>query len=463
MADEGAVVPRLSFDALPPLVHGSTLPLEWSLATRHVRSKKADVWLSATTLLSVIGVASGVALLNWVIAVMTGFEDDLRDKILRAQPHILVTAPEDPEGVAAEVEQVEGVVSAAAFFSADVVLQTPGGATGVALRGLDPSRAAATDLASHLTDGYDPDHRHLVHYGEGDLETRRAVVSSLGEPYPPMGLDGAPLPETPDEPGLPGILVGAELRDYLGVRPGDRVRLVDPFHVTWGPMGAAIPKLREVRVAAVFDSGAFEEDAKRVYLTNPVTRGFLGEGGTSGVEVRVDDPDEAGAIAAAIEARLGEPHQAEDWMEQNAKLFEALALTTAVMGLVFDTVIGMAGLLLVTTLILVVLTKRREIAVLKAMGATSGTILRTFFLEGFVIGAIGTAAGTALGLAGCVFLARYQYPLDTEVYYMDQLPVVVEPLTVVMIAAGALLTCSTCTLFPAWMASRVDPVEGLRS
>ncbi len=466
---EGAPLPPdLAFDALPPVTRGSTLGTEWALAVSHLRSKKADAWLSATTLLSVVGVAAGVALLNWVIAVMTGFEDDLRAKILGARPHVVVTAGHgplpDPEAAVAAIVALDGVVAATPYSDAEVLLRSPWGGTGVAMRGLDPARAATSELAAHLTEGYDPAHRHLVRFGEGDLETRSEVLASLGEPFPAMGLDGAPLPETAGEPALPGILVGAELRDHLGVRAGDQLQLVDPFNVSAGPMGAPIPKVRPVRVAAVFDSGVFEHDAKWVYVTADLARAFQGRGhGASGVEVRVRSSSEATAVARAIEARLGAPYDAQDWTEQNAKLFEALALTKAVTGLIFDMVIAMAGLLLVCTLILVVLTKRKEIAVLKAMGATSGTILRIFFFEGFAIGAIGTATGTLLGLLGCAVLDRYRYPLDVEVYYLDTLPVVVEPLTVALIAAGALLTCSVCTLYPAWQASRVDPVEGLRS
>ena len=278
-----------------------------------------------------------------------------------------------------------------------------------------------------------------------------------------MGIDNEPLPVTEDEPELPGIVIGKELRDQLQVRPGDKIQLINPLGSGVGPMGMPTPSVRNMRVAAVFDSGMFEYDTKWTYVTNALAQDFLKLGpSATGIEIRVDDIDDVDRISADLDNALGYPHYARHWKNLNAKLFAALQLEKWVMGLLLNMIVVNAGLLIITTLIMMVITKGREIAILKAMGATPGTILRIFVMEGAAIGAIGTVLGTAFGLAGCAFLDRYQYPLETDVYYLDTLPVVVDPGAVATIAAGAFIICFLCTIYPSLRASRLDPIEALR-
>jgi len=458
---------EMRFDELPEIPEGSTLAAEWWLAWGHLKSKKSEAFLSVITLLSVVGVLAGVAMLNWVMAVMTGFEIDMRDKILGANAHVIlsryggniVDIDEALEGV----EAVDGVLAASPFLLTEMMLRSPWGSTGVIIKGVDPVRTAdVTHLLEDLTEGYDGPHQLLSVYDDGDLDIRRQVISSLVLPFPPMGLDRQAMEVTSEQPELPGIVIGSELQTALQVQPGDRVQLINPLGSGAGPMGMPTPSVRSMRVAAVFDSGMYEYDTKWTYAANTVLQDFLKVGNSaSAVEIKVHDIEDAGRVGDEIEEQLGYPYYTRNWMTLNAKLFAALSLEKWVMGLLLNMIVVNAGLLIITTLIMVVVTKGREIAILKAMGATRGTIMRVFLMEGVAIGTIGTVLGTIAGLAGCWFLDRLEYPLETDVYELDTLPVVIDPTTVATIAFGAFVICLLCTIYPALRASSLDPVEAL--
>jgi lipoprotein-releasing system permease protein len=458
----------LRFDDLPPLRPGNTLGAEWWIAWSHLRSKKSETFLSMVTILSIIGVTAGVAMLNWVISVMTGFEVDLRDKILGANAHVVVFRYNgnvvDVDEQVEKILGVEGVVAASPFVYTEMMIRSPWSSTGAIIKGIDPLRTPdVTHLLPDLTNGYDSAHQHIVEFGEGDIASRRAALNQMAELFPPMGVDNLPLPPTVDDPNLPGIIIGKELEEHLQVRPGDKVQLINPLGGGGGPMGVPSPSVRSLRIAGVFDSGMFEYDTKWTYVTNELAQDFLKIGPTAtGIEIKVDDIDDVDRISTDIDKALGYPHYARHWKDLNEKLFAALELEKFVMGLLLNMVVVNAGLLIVTTLIMVVITKGREIAILKAMGANRGTILRIFVMEGAAIGAIGTVLGTIFGLAGCWFLDRYQYKLETDVYYLDTLPVVVDPWAVATIAVGAFVICFQCTIYPARRASTLDPVEALR-
>ncbi len=469
MTDESTPEPRVvDFDRLPPVGSGSTLATEWWLAWGHLRSKKSEAWLSLVTVFSIIAVTAGVAVPNWVISVMTGFEVDLRDKILGANAHVVVFRSGgnlvDVEHLNEKLDGVDGVVASAPFVYSEMMVRSPWSHKGTVVKGVHPTRTAdVTHLLGDLTEGYSPAHDEVITYPEGDLQLRREVLASLELPYPPMGFDNEPLPASAQEPELPGILIGKQLREHLQVRVGDKVQLINPLGGGPGPLGMPTPSIKSVRVAGVFDSGMYEYDTTWTYVPNEVLQDFLGLGdAATGIEVKVSDIYGVEHIASRIDEALGYPHYAKHWKSLNSKLFEALTLEKWVMGLLLQLISGVAGLLIVTTLIMVVITKGREIAILKAMGATHGNILRVFLLQGAAIGLVGTVLGTVLGLLGCAALARYEYPLETDVYYLDTLPVVVDPATVVVIAVSAFLTCFLCTIYPAWRASSLDPVAALR-
>ncbi len=454
MTDDRPSVSRVGFDKLPPVPEGSSWPAERWLALGHLRSGggTGEAFVSVVTALSVVGVVLGVAVLNCVLAVMTGFEIDLRDKILGANAHIVVLqyggSMESGDEVLAKVESTPGVAHAAPFIYAEAMIRSASGVSGAIFKGVDPLRTGeVTTVRDQIVLGL-----------EGpttDDDERRQVYVALDQPIPG--------PRAEDEP-LPGILIGDELAQELVVAPGDEVQIINPMGRGPGFMGVPTPTVKRFRVAGVFHSGMFEYDTKWTYVAIPAAQEFLGiEGRVTGVEVRLDDLDAAPAISDQLDAELEHPYYARNWRNLNAALFEALALEKVVMGLILGLINVVAGLLIVSNLTMMVMMKRREIAILKAMGASRGAIQRIFVTVGGVIGLIGAAVGSALGYGGCRFLAWYQWPLETDVYFLSSLPVVIEPLNFVIVAAAGLLVCLLATVYPAWRAASVDPVAGLRN
>jgi lipoprotein-releasing system permease protein len=357
---------------------------------------------------------------------------------------------QDYDQVAEQVAAVDGVEAAAPFVYTEVMIRSEWGTAGVVLKGIDPDKTGAvTDIQKNLKVGP---------AGQLDTETeRREVLSKLSDPDIGIAQDHD------DTDKLPGIIVGEELADSLKVYPGDRVHVINPVGGGIGPMGMPVPRVQPFRVAGVFYSGMYEYDTKWTYVTIPDAQSFLQQGAVAtGIEARVVDPDAVDPVSVQVEDALGGAFYVRHWKNLNRQLFAALKLEKYVMGLILSLIVMVASLNIVGSLILVVVTRSREISILRAMGASKGAIRLVFMLEGLIIGVIGTIVGTALGLVGCAGLDRYRFPLDTDVYYLDTLPVVVEPHTVVVVAVSAVLICFLATLYPATIAARVDPVEGLR-
>ena len=455
MAEDQDELPVLDFDSLPPIEEGGSWRSEWWIALSHLRSNRG-AFISIVTVLSILGVVAGVVTLNMVVAVMTGFEDDLRDKILGTNAHVVVLryggSILDPEEVVKQVEEIDGVEAAAPFVYTELIVRSAWESSGVVVKGIDPER---THLVTALRDD--------LEYGPGGaLETaeeREALFAAMEGTFGPRVTNKGS--EDTDE--LPGLFVGRELMEQLQVFPGDRVQLINPLGGGAGLMGMPTPTVKSFRVAGVFYSGMYEYDTKWTYVNNDAAREFLKLGDkVTGIEVRVTEIDEVEHTSAEIEQVLGYPHYAKHWKNLNRALFEALELEKIVFSFLIFMIVGVASLLIATTLIMVVMTKGRQIAILKAMGAAPASILRIFIIEGSLIGLAGTTAGTVLGFLGCIGLERYEFPLETDVYYLSSLPVVIDPANFAITAFGSFFVCFFVTVYPAYQAAALHPVEGLR-
>jgi lipoprotein-releasing system permease protein len=484
----------LDFAALPVVKARTSFVAEFQIAVRHLMSKKSDAMISIVAVLAVVGVLGSVVLVNVVMSVMTGFEVDLRDKILGANTHIVVLGSmknvRDYDEIVEKSETIDGVEAAAPFVYTEMVIRSSKKHSGVILKGIDPDRSErVTALMDDLTFG-----------AEGKLETaeqRKAVFRGMIDAHPgptvpdviaqrvletgesflwpetprepkQAGIDGLELHIEPDigEPQLedmPGIIIGSELAKTLQVGPSSELQLWDPFGGRPGPMGLPMPRIRKVRVAGIYESGMYEYDNKWTYMANSDIQDFLRMGdAVTGVEVRVEDIYRAPRIAAQIDESLGPAYYARNWQQMNQGLFDALRLEKQVSSLVLFSTVLIACLLIVCVLTMMVLTKGREIAILRAMGASRWGILRVFIIEGMLIGLVGSLGGTALGLLACYLLDMYGWPLDTDVYFLNTLPVVIEWSNVTGVAVGAVVACFFATLYPAIVAARMKPVEGLR-
>lgn len=447
---EGPVIELAKLPSLPDAGSEGGLATAWWLARGHLQGRGGERFLGLVALISIVGVTVGVALLICVLAVMSGFEIDLRDKILGQNAHVVVMkyggAFEVDDAMYARVEAVPHVVSVAPFTYAEVMLRSRFGTSGVVLKGLDPVRTAAvTEVRDQLTLSVD-----------GPLETaeaRAALFSSLG----------GPVADRAGEEPLPGIVLGDQLMADLQVLPGDVVQAIDPVGKGGGVLGVPVPSFQSFRVVGAFHTGMYEYDTKWVYTSIPASQEFLGRGpGVTGLELRVDAIDDVDAISREVEEAAGYSFYARHWKNLNTALFEAMALEKVVMSLIFGMIIAVAGLLIVSNLYTMVLTQRKEISILKAMGASGPLILRVYVFIGVFIGGVGAVVGTVLGLAGCEALRRYEFPLETDVYIVTTVPVQVQPLDVAGVALTAFLVCLGATLYPAMRAAHVDPIEGLR-
>jgi lipoprotein-releasing system permease protein len=404
------------------------------------------------TLISIFGVALGVWALIVVLSVMSGFEADLKQKILGHTAHGMVMAwGQDDFGDWREARQkalkVRGVEGATPFLYAEVMLSSGQSLSGSFVKGIDVATiGSVTDLPRSITQGRLEDLLHPERISAGGRDDRLE-----------------PPPDRPRGRPLPGIVIGREMAHALRVFVGDEVSVLSPFG-DLGPAGPQ-PKSRAFRVAAIFYSGMYEYDAKFAYMDLAEAQRFFGmEGGVTGLEVKVRDADSARAILDRVVVALGGyPYRAKDWGELNRPLFAALQMEKVVMAVILLFIVLVASFLIIATLIMQVLEKRKEIAVLKSMGAGVPSVMKIFVLEGLVIGAVGAVFGLILGLGTCLLVDRVGIPLNPEVYYISNLPVVMDPAQLVLVAVAALVLSYLATLYPAAKAARLHPVDGLRS
>ncbi len=269
------------------------------------------------------------------------------------------------------------------------------------------------------------------------------------------------------ESQLPGIAIGKTLAENLDIRVGERVRVISPLSgldtSLWRP-GAISPRSRDFRVIAIFEAGFQEYDTRLVYVDLFEAQTFYDQGDTvTGVEITLHDIDRAAAVATALERKLGGgPYHTLDWEDLNHNLFTALKIQKVMLSLVMTTIILVAAFNVIATLIIIVLEKRREIAILKAMGATDTGVMGIFLVQGTAIGLLGTLIGLAVGAATCVYLTAYRFPLDPKVYLIDHLPLRVSAWEFILTALISVVICVAATLIPSWWAARLLPAEGIR-
>ena len=409
------------------------MSFEFFIGSRYLRAKQKQAFISLITVLSIAGVTVGVMALIVVIAVMTGFEHDLKSRILGVESHIVIMRHNVPfsdyRNILEHVENTDGVEAATPFINSQVILRSSLSLSGAVLKGIDP------DSADRVI-------KNLDKVSLKNLkETNQRKSTSIA---------------------MPAIILGKELAKNLGVMQGDPVYLISPRGMI-SPIGH-IPTMKRFRVAGLFESGMYEYDRSLAYIHIKDAQKILRMGDSvNGIEVRVNDIYNAGNIAGRIVKELGFQYWARDWMQMNQNLFSALKLEKTVMFIILALIVLVAAFNIASTLIMMVMEKTRDIAILKAMGATDKSIRKIFVFKGVVIGSIGTIFGVCLGFILCTVLKYYHFiELPGDVYYITTLPVKLELLDIVIIASAAMAISFLATLYPASQASKLDPVEAIR-
>ncbi len=407
------------------------MSFELFIGGRYLRAKK-KAFISLITYLSIAGVAVGVMALIVVIAVMSGFEADLKSRILGGQAQVILMRHGGPladyQEVLRQVAAVDGVAAATPFIYTQIMLRSASSVAGAVLRGVEP-------------------------------ETVGRVLTTLAEVNLPEGRGAA----EGEGAAIPGIVLGRELAKNAGVVKGDVVQLISPRGML-SPVGH-IPAMKQFRVTGYFESGMYEYDQTFAYIHLHDAQRLLKMGETvSGIEIRVTDIYRAREVADAILDRVGPAYYARDWMQLNRNLFKALKLERRVMFIILTLIVLVAAFNIASSLIMMVMGKTKDIAILKAMGATEASIRKVFVLNGMVIGTLGTGAGSLLGLLLCFLLKRYDiHELTGDIYYFTtRLPVKVEVFDVAAIVVSALVICFLATIYPARQAARLNPVDAIR-
>ncbi len=412
------------------------MSFELFIGGRYLRARPKHAFISLITILSIAGVIVGVMALIVVIAVMTGAESDFRSRILGVEPHVILMrhggAFADYHQVIQTVKNIDGIEFASPFIYQQVMLRSSANVSGAVLRGIDPTFI--------------------------EPETKSQNTAFLQKILPKLSQETGDRKNTVPA----GIVLGKELARILGVVEGDPVYIISPRGMI-SPIGY-VPAMKRFKLIGIFESGFYEYDQSLAYIHIREAQKLLRMGDTvTGVAIRVKDIYRANILSETIMAKLGFPYWARDWMQMNRNLFSALKLEKKAMFVILTLIVLVAAFNIAGSLIMMVMQKTKDIAILKAMGATNESIKKIFIFNGMVIGSIGTVIGVCLGFILCALLKRYKFiQLPGDVYYFTTLPVQLEYLDVFLIVSATMLICFLATLYPARQAAKLNPVEAIR-
>jgi len=403
------------------------LPFELHIALRYLLAKRKQAFISVISFISTLGVTVGVMALVIALALMTGLQQELRDRLLGSNPHIYVWNTHgiaDYHAEAAKLRTVPHVLGAAPAIMGQGLVSAGGETQPLAIKGVD------LDLEPQVT----------------NLKT--AVTAGSLEALAPR------------DTGPDGILLGKDLAAKLGVTTGDSVLLT--LGTTLSPAGL-VPRTRRLTVAGIFSLGLTEIDSTYAFLSLDVAKRLLGKEQVDLIQLRVDDIYAAPRIAATIPERLGATYVTQDWAEINKSLFSALGLEKMAISLTIGLITMVAALNIVASLILLVMEKHRDIAILKTMGAGARSVTAVFMMQGLIIGIVGTSVGASAGWVLCRILTRYRLiRVPADVYQVSYMPFRVLPTDFILVVLAAIAICFVATIYPARQAARLDPVQALR-
>jgi lipoprotein-releasing system permease protein len=414
---------------------------ELFIAGRYLLARRRQAFISVISLISTLGVTVGVMALIIALALMTGLQRELRDRILGSTAHIYVNRIDGFPHYQADVQRimtVKGVVGAAPAIEINGLMQADNGeSTVLRIKGIDSAlEPTVTDIGR--TDGRDRPHPL------GVLSGRLDAIEQIS-----------------DE-GVPGVLIGASLATKMGLHLGDHVSFMTLGSVSLRP-GGVVPRLRPARIVGTFSLGLAEFDSGYVLTSLDFAERLAGTDRPVQVQVKVADIEDAPAIAKAVAAELGPGYAAEDWQKANKPLFSALWLEKMGLSIAIGLIVMVAALNIVASLILLVMEKSRDIAILKTMGLSSKRVMRVFILQGLIIGLVGTLVGAAGGLLIAHLCDRYELiHIDMDVYQVAHVPFVVRPFDLTVILVSAIVVCFLATIYPSRQASKLDPVQALR-
>ena len=425
------------------------IPYEFFISRRYLSAKRKQIFVSIITFISIFGIFLGVAALIIVLAVMNGFEEDLRTKILGIKSHIELTTDmtgpmKNYQQVQEKIAGIEGVVASTPFIYSQAMIRNGNGVTGVVIRALDTQSAFKVI--------------NLGKIKEGNIEYLNKIPQEISKNFKNENLS------------LEGIVIGKEMARNMGIFLYDPITIISPVSIST-PMGM-VPRMKKFIVVGVFESGFYEYDSTLAFLSLKSCQDFLQMGDTvTGIEIKVDNIYKADIIARKIQNKLGFPFWAQNWMQMNKNFFSALQLEKRVMFIILSLIVLVAAFNIISALIMIVMEKSKDIAILKSMGSTSRSIMRIFIYQGLIIGVIGTTLGCITGVTIALNIQKVSLFIEKifhfkflpgDVYYLSELPSKVNYGDVAIIVCGTMLICFLSTIYPSLRASKSDPAEALR-